>query len=131
VIALLVVVFIAIPIAEIAVIIKIGSLLGIGETIALLLLVSVCGAWLVKHQGLGVLRRIREQMNLGRVPGAELVDGALILVAGVLLLTPGFITDAAGLLLLVPPVRTGIRRLTRRRLARQVTRRIEIRRWNA
>jgi UPF0716 protein FxsA len=126
VIALLVFLFIAIPIAEIAVIIKVGSLLGYGETIALLLLVSVCGAWLVKRQGVGVLRRIREQMNLGRVPGTELVDGALILVAGVLLLAPGFITDTAGLLLLVPPVRSGIRRITRRRLGRRVTRRVRV-----
>lgn len=124
--ALLIVLFIAVPIAEIAVIIKVGSLLGFGETIALLLLVSVCGAWLVKRQGLGVLRRVREQMNLGRVPGTELVDGALILVAGVLLLAPGFITDTAGLLLLVPPVRSGIRRITRRRLSRRVTRRIRV-----
>lgn len=125
-VALLVVLFIAVPIAEIAVIIKVGSLIGFGETIALLLVISVCGAWLVKRQGLGVLRRVREQMSLGRVPGAELVDGALILVAGVLLLAPGFITDAAGLVLLVPPVRSGIRRVARRRLGRRVTRRVRV-----
>jgi UPF0716 protein FxsA len=130
VIALLVLLFIALPIAEIAVIIKVGSWLGVGETIALLLGVSLLGIWLVKRQGIGVLRRMREQTNAGRVPGTEIVDGALLLLAGVLLIPPGFITDAAGLLLLLPPVRAGIRILTRRRLGRRVIRRVEIRRYD-
>ena len=130
-IALLVLLFIALPIAEIAVIIKVGSLLGVAETIALLLGISVVGVWLVKREGIGVLRRMREQTNAGRVPGNELVDGVLLLLAGVLLIPPGFITDAAGLLLLLPPVRSGIRRLTRRRLSRRVVRRVEIRRYDA
>jgi UPF0716 protein FxsA len=112
------------------VIIKVASWLGIGETIGLLLLISVFGMWLVKRQGIGVLRRMREQTNAGRVPGNEIVDGVLLLLAGALLIPPGFITDAAGLLLLVPPVRGGIRRLTRRRLGRRVVRRVEIRRWD-
>ena len=77
-VALLVLLFIAVPIAEIAVIIKVGSWLGIGETIALLLLISVFGMWLVKRQGIGVLRRMREQTNAGRVPGNEIVDGVLL-----------------------------------------------------
>jgi UPF0716 protein FxsA len=130
VIALLVLLFIALPIAEIAVIIKVGSWLGVGETIALLLGVSLLGIWLVKRQGIGVLRRMREQTNAGRVPGTEIVDGALLLLAGALLIPPGFITDAAGLLLLLPPVRAGIRILTRRRLGRRVIRRVEIRRYD-
>jgi UPF0716 protein FxsA len=130
VIALLVLVFIALPIAEIAVIIKVGSWLGVGETIALLLGVSLLGIWLVKRQGIGVLRRMREQMNAGRVPGTEMVDGALLLFAGALLIPPGFITDVVGLLLLLPPVRAGIRLVTRRRLGRRVIRRVEIRRFD-
>jgi UPF0716 protein FxsA len=130
VIALLVLVFIAVPIAEIAVIIKVGSWLGVGETIALLLGVSLLGIWLVKRQGIGVLRRMREQMNAGRVPGTEMVDGALLLFAGALLIPPGFITDVVGLLLLLPPVRAGIRLVTRRRLGRRVIRRVEIRRFD-
>jgi UPF0716 protein FxsA len=131
VIALLVLVFIALPIAEIAVIIKVGSWLGVGETIALLLGVSLLGIWLVKRQGIGVLRRMREQMNAGRVPGTEMVDGALLLFAGALLIPPGFITDVVGLLLLLPPVRAGIRLVTRRRLGRRVIRRVEIRRFDS
>ncbi len=130
-IALLVLLFIALPIAEIAVIIKVGSLLGVVDTIALLLGISVLGVWLVKRQGIGVLRRMREQTNAGRVPGNEIVDGALLLLAGALLIPPGFITDAAGLLLLLPPVRSGIRRMTRRRLSRRVVKRVEIRRYDA
>lgn len=130
-VAFLVVLFVIVPLAELAVIIKIGSWLGIGQTLALLLLISIVGAWLVKRQGVGILRRIQAQMNAGQVPGVELVDGALILLAGALLLVPGFLTDAAGLLLLVPPVRGGLRRFTRRRLTRRVTGRVEIRRWTA
>jgi UPF0716 protein FxsA len=116
----LVALFIVIPLVEIAVIIQVGQYLGVVNTIGLLLLISIGGAWIVKRQGLGALRRIREQGDLGRVPAAELFDGALILVAGVLLLTPGFVTDAFGLLLLIPPVRAGMRWWLRRRWERRV-----------
>lgn len=129
-VAFLVLLFVIVPLAELAVIIKVGSLLGVGQTLGLLLLVSILGAWLCKRQGVGVIRRIQAQVNAGVVPGVELVDGALILLAGALCLFPGFITDAVGLLLLLPPVRAGIRRYTRRRLTRRVTRPVvEIRRW--
>jgi UPF0716 protein FxsA len=109
VLAFLVALFIVVPLVEIAVIIQVGEWLGVINTIGLLLLVSVVGAWLVKRQGLGVLRRIRVQQEAGQVPAAAVFDGALILVAGALLLTPGFVTDAVGLLLLLPPVRAGMR----------------------
>lgn len=124
--ALLIVLFVLVPLAELAVIIKVGEVLGAVDTLGLLLLISVVGGLLVKHQGLGVLRRIREQLDLGRVPGAELVDGALVLLAGALLLVPGFVTDAVGLVLLLPPVRTGFRRVLRRRL----TRRLQLQRFS-
>lgn len=118
--AFLVALFIIVPLIEIAVIIQVGQWLGVVNTIGLLLLVSVAGAWLVKRQGLGVLRRIRDQREAGQIPGAALFDGALILVAGTLLLTPGFVTDAVGLLLLVPPVRAGVRAFLRRRFTTRV-----------
>lgn len=111
----LVVLFVLVPLAEIAVIIQVGSYVGIVETIGLLLLISLVGAWLVKHEGLGVLRRVRSQLDAGRVPAAELVDGMLVLFAGALLLTPGFLTDTLGLALLLPPVRAGARAVLRRR----------------
>ena len=116
----LVALFIVIPLIEIAVIIQVGQWLGVVNTIGLLLLISVVGAWLVKRQGLGVWRRIRDQQQAGQVPAAAVFDGALILVAGVLLLFPGFVTDAFGLLLLLPPVRAGVRALLRRRFTRRV-----------
>src|SRR5262245_44252503 len=99
--------------------IQVAQLIGAVNTIGLLLLVSLFGAWLVKRQGLGVLARIREQRMAGRLPAAEVFDGALILVAGVLLVIPGFVTDALGLLLLIPPIRAVARRGVRRRGMRE------------
>jgi UPF0716 protein FxsA len=116
----LVALFIVIPLVEIAVIIQVGDWLGIVNTIGLLILVSVVGAWLVKWQGLGALRRIGEQRQAGQVPAAAVFDGALILVAGALLLFPGFVTDVFGLLLLLPPVRAGVRAFLRRRYMRRI-----------
>ena len=86
---------------------------------------SVAGAWLVKREGIGVLRRAREQVQAGRVPGSELVDGVLILFAGALLLTPGFLTDLIGILLLVPPVRAVLRAAASARLAQRAIYRID------
>jgi UPF0716 protein FxsA len=111
---------IVIGLVEITVMIQVGQWLGVVNTIGLLLLVSVIGAWLVKHEGLGVLRRIQQQRLAGEVPAAPVFDGALILVAGLLLLIPGFVTDALGLLLLLPPVRAGVRRFVRWRFLARV-----------
>jgi UPF0716 protein FxsA len=111
---------IVIPIVELAVIIQVGHVLGVLNTLVLLLVVSMAGAWLLKREGLGVLRRVRQQTEMGVVPGKELVDGALIVLGGALMLTPGFVTDAVGLLLLLPPVRAALRRVVRRRLTRRV-----------
>ena len=79
------------------------------DTLALLLLISIVGAWLAKREGLGVLRRMQAAVNAGRVPGTELIDGFLILLAAALMLTPGFLTDVAAILLLLPPVRAAVR----------------------
>lgn len=114
--------FVVVPLVELAVILQVGEALGVLDTVALLFLVSVVGAWLVKREGLSVWRRFNEQLNQGSVPGAELVDGVLILVAGAFLLTPGFVTDTVGLLLLVPPVRAGFRAALRRRLELRIHR---------
>lgn len=106
----LVLAFIVVPLLELALIIQVGQGLGVLPTIGLLLVVSIVGAWLVKFQGLGVLNRIRRQLAAGQVPTDELVNGVLILVAGALMLTPGFITDGVGLALLFAPVRAIVRR---------------------
>jgi len=105
----LLLVFIIVPIVELAIIIQIGSQVGVFTTVVLLVAVSVVGAWLVKFQGLGVLNRIRQGLARGELPTTELVNGGLILFAGALMLTPGFLTDAVGLALLLPPVRAVVR----------------------
>jgi UPF0716 protein FxsA len=109
-------VFLIAPIVELYVIIQVAQVIGGWETIALLLLESFVGAWLIKRQGLSVWRRITEAVAAHRTPGKELVDAFLILVAGVLMLTPGFVTDVFGFLLLAPPVRALLRRTVTRRL---------------
>ncbi|MGH9281995.1 MAG: FxsA family protein [Acidimicrobiales bacterium] len=101
--------FLVVPFAELFVIIQVGQAIGALNTIAVLILVSVVGAWLVKRAGLSVLRRAQARVDRGGVPGRELVDGVLVLFAGALLLTPGFVTDLVGILLLLPPVRAGLR----------------------
>ena len=100
---LLVLVFIVGPIVELYVIIQVAQVIGGWETMALLIVESILGAWLMKRQGRGVLARIQTSLDDGRMPTKELVDGGLILFAGALMLTPGFITDILGFVLLVPP----------------------------
>jgi UPF0716 protein FxsA len=120
VIAFFVALAIVVGVVEISVIIQVGQWIGFLNTVGLLLLVSLVGAWLVKRQGLGVMARIREQRSAGRIPATEAFDGALILVAEVLLVIPGFVTDALGLLLLFPPIRAVVRRFVSRRVLREV-----------
>jgi UPF0716 protein FxsA len=109
-------IFIAIPIVEIAVFIQVGGWIGLWPTLALVVLTAIAGTWLLRLQGLAVLGSIRAQLERGQAPAAELFDGACLLVAGILLLTPGFVTDAFGLVLFVPAVRA----LLRRALARYI-----------
>ncbi|MCE2524706.1 MAG: FxsA family protein [Acidimicrobiia bacterium] len=123
----LLLVLLGIPVAEIFFIIRVARDLGIAETIGLLVAVTLAGAWLVRRSGLGVLRQIQERLARGEIPGKELVDGLLILVGGLLMLTPGFLTDAVGLLLLVPPTRLALRAL----LIRRYSKRIRIAGWKA
>lgn len=118
----LVVLFIVLPILELAVIIQVGQSIGVLNTIGLLLLVSLVGSWLVKREGLGVWRRFRQQMESGRVPGREVADGAMIMLAGALLISPGFITDCVGVLLLLPPVRAAVRAGLLRKITLRVQR---------
>ena len=116
----LLLVFLVVPFVELYVIIQVAHVIGALDTIALLIIVSAVGAWLVKREGLGVWRRTQRQIGRGGVPGNELLDGVLVLLAGALLLTPGFVSDALGILLLLPPVRFALRGYARRRLVRRV-----------
>jgi UPF0716 protein FxsA len=111
---LLVILFIVVPIAELYVIIQVGQLIGVVPTLFLLLADALLGSWLLKHEGRGAWRRFNEALAARRFPGREVADGALIIVGGTLLLTPGFITDIFGLFLLLPPTRAIARRLLKR-----------------
>ena len=116
----LVLLFIAVPIAELAVIIQVGQAIGVWWTIALLLADSLLGSWLMRHQGRTAWRRFNETAQAGRVPTREVLDGALVIFGGALLLTPGFITDILGLVLLIPPTRALVRGVVARRLAHRM-----------
>ena len=113
---LLLIALIVVPLAELFVIIQIGSVIGALPTIALLMLFSVGGGWLVRREGRNAWLKFTESLNAARVPAKETADGALIVLAGALLLTPGFLTDAAGILLLLPPVRAALRTFAAARL---------------
>jgi UPF0716 protein FxsA len=106
----LVLVFIVLPIAELYVIIQVGQAIGVALTLTLLLLDGIVGAVLARSQGRAAWRRFNLALAEGRVPARETADGAMIIFGGALLLTPGFITDVFGLLLLLPPTRALIRR---------------------
>ena len=110
----LIVLFIVVPIAELYVIIQVGQAIGIWPTLALLLADALLGSFLLKHQGRGAWRRFNDALAQRRFPGQEVVDGLLIVVGGTLLLAPGFLTDIAGLVLLIPPTRAIVRRILRR-----------------
>ena len=112
--------FLVVPFVELYVIIQVAHIVGVVPTIALLIVISMLGASLCKREGLAVIRRIQEQLSERRLPGVALLDGALVLLAGALLLTPGFVTDGIGLLLLLAPVRAGARRILKRALLRRV-----------
>jgi UPF0716 protein FxsA len=110
--------FIGLPILEIYVILQVGEAIGVVPTIALLILDSVLGAWLMRSQGRIVWRRFTAALAEGRPPAREVLDGALVIVGGALQLAPGFVTDAFGFFLVVPPTRAIVRRMLVRRLAR-------------
>ena len=97
--------FLAVPLAEIFVLIEVGSMAGAGATVGLVALTAIAGAALMRAQGLATLRRAQAAMTRGEVPALELLEGAVILVSGALLLTPGFITDVSGFACLIPAVR--------------------------
>lgn len=116
--------FIGVPLLEIAVFIQVGGWLGLWPTLALVVLSAVIGMWELRAQGLATLARARAVIDAGEVPTREIFDGACLLIAGVLLLTPGFVTDALGLLLFVPAVRATLRRWLARRVTASTSSRV-------
>jgi UPF0716 protein FxsA len=105
------VLFIGVPLLEIYVLIQVGQVIGPWWTILLLVLDSILGTWLIKREGSRAWRALRQALETGRMPGQELADGALILIGGTLMLSPGFVTDAFGILLILPLTRPAARRL--------------------
>ena len=102
--------FVVVPLVELAILIWIGQWIGAWTTIGAVILIGATGAWLAKHQGLRTWSRIHESLSQGVMPGGELLDGLLLLIAAVLLITPGVLTDLVALLLFVPAVRTFLKR---------------------
>jgi UPF0716 protein FxsA len=113
--------FTIVPMAELYILIKIGSYLGAFNTILLIVITGILGALLARLEGLRNLRQIMRSISQGIVPAEELVDSVLIFVAGIVLVTPGVLTDAMGLFLLVPYTRTIFKRWLRRKLDRMVS----------
>ena len=109
-------VFLVAPIVEIYVMVQVAGGIGVPETILLLIAISFVGAWLARLAGVGVLNRLQRTVRAGKLPSAELVDGALVLLAGALMITPGFISDCLAILLLLPPSRAVVRGVVLRRL---------------
>ncbi|RBP47043.1 UPF0716 protein FxsA [Arenicella xantha] len=111
------------PILEISALIRVAGVIGILNTVGFSLLTAMLGAYLVKQQGIATLAKLQEEAQAGRVPAQQMVEGVALLVAGAVLLTPGFITDILGFALLVPPIRIAIVNwVARRALANQTVR---------
>jgi UPF0716 protein FxsA len=111
--------FTVVPLVELFLLVKLGTVIGIGPTVLIVICTGVLGAALARWQGLGVLRRVSDDLAQGRLPADALIDGLLILIAGAVLLTPGLITDALGFVLLVPQGRALVRRTVAARLERR------------
>lgn len=119
--AILFLLFLAVPIVEIVLLIKMGGVIGVVPTVALVIFTAMAGASLVRAQGLAILERARAEMARGGMPATEALRGMALLIAGALLLTPGFITDAAGFALLMPPVQRWLVRLWLRHASVQMS----------
>jgi UPF0716 protein FxsA len=105
---LLFILFLTVPLIEIYLLIKVGSVLGALPTVALVILTAVIGAALLRMQGFVTMQRVRQSMARGEIPALEMLEGVVLLICGALLLTPGFFTDTIGFLGLIPPLRRGL-----------------------
>lgn len=112
--------FIGLPLLELAILVKLGTVIGFWPTMAIVVATGFLGALLAQMQGLWVWTRIQRELRAGRMPGSELVDGFMILVGGIVLLTPGLLTDLFGFLLLVPWTRAWVKRRLRRKFERMM-----------
>jgi UPF0716 protein FxsA len=116
----LILIFIAVPIAELYLIYLVGDAIGVLPTLLLLAADSLLGSLLLRSQGRTVWNRFNEALADGRVPRREVMDGVLVIFGGAFLITPGFLTDVLGLILLIPPTRSAVRRIVERRIGRRI-----------
>ena len=119
-------VFIIIPLIELVILIKVGSYIGLWPTILIVVLTGVVGAALARYQGFLIINKIRSDVSSGRVPARELIDGLLVLIGGIVLLTPGFLTDIFGFVLLIPATRNVIKGFVRNQFERMANYRTTI-----
>jgi len=122
-IGLIFLLLLAVPVIELWVIVQVAGALGVAETFLLLIGISIAGAWLLRQQGMAAWNRLQTALGRGEMPTKEVTDGALIMLGGALLLTPGFVTDAVGILLLLPPTRALLKGATRPLFGRWARRR--------
>lgn len=112
--------FLIVPVLDLALLVSVGSRIGLGPTLAVVVVTAVLGSWLAKREGVAAWRRVQSKMVTGGLPGPELIDGLIILVSGTLLLTPGFLTDITGILGLFPPTRALVRRALKSRFEQSI-----------
>ena len=117
---LLLLALIVVPIVELYVIVQVGQGIGVLPTLALLVVMSLLGGFLLRREGTRTWRALRDALQAGRLPAREVADGALVILGGALLLTPGFATDAVGLLCILPPTRAALRRVLTGLVARRL-----------
>ncbi|WP_303722605.1 FxsA family protein [Malonomonas rubra] len=115
-------IFTLVPVIELYVLIEAGRQLGVGPTIAMIFITGIAGAYLARSQGFSLIGRIQKDLNEGRVPASEMMDGAMILAGGLLLLTPGFCTDLIGFCLLTPATRAIFKGWLQKWLERKIAR---------
>ncbi|MBN1760373.1 MAG: FxsA family protein [Chitinispirillaceae bacterium] len=118
----LVLLFTLLPLAELFILLKVGAAIGLLNTIILVIGTATLGAYLAKRQGLETLNRIRQQLENGALPAEELIDGLLILIAAVVLITPGLLTDTFGFLLLIPQTRRWLKRYVKELFNNRISR---------
>jgi len=116
----LILLFTVIPLIELSLLIELGSRIGLGSTIAIVIITGILGAYLAKYEGFRIFFRIRQELSAGHLPAEELLDGVIILSGGLLLLTPGLITDAIGFLALIPLTRSHIKRFLKRKFKQKM-----------
>ena len=118
----LLILFTLVPILELYVLLEAGRQIGVGPTIAMIFFTGIAGAYLARSQGFNLINRIQNDLNQGRVPAGEMIDGAMILAGGLLLLTPGFCTDLFGFCLLTPATRDIFKRWLQKWLEKKIAR---------